>query len=824
MFTLSFQRTTLHPRAYYFHAANSASSTLSTPNALNPAFHAAIVPEDVLIMDAASRVLQQTHTIPVGDMTCALNQLWGLAIGPTLIAPVAWVPVAWAPGCLADIQARITPLNVSLSWLHVAYDELVAAGWTGTALTDLGTQIGNMHNTLPGMSDIQGAYQNLEISLNQYHRVTDMHGSLSVLSPGDISTLNHELLAVNGTTIEQFLATITNLDEAILERHLATIQAKPEYRTLITNKASFDKRFLSYFSQVLLERSNTALDVTKESVFADRRGEFEGIVNRSRRVTMEDILTLDPINPTDLDRLHQIFVTNRRYFQRTGNTQMIPSTVRLVNDQYTGQQLIFNAVSTTPAIVPVIDIQIAVAAALATVAHPPATVAAAQAMTHVVDIAARVPWADMVSILTAVQAAMIPVPPVLPAVVLNWDQGMRDRLVAILNRYYPQMIAQYIRPATASRIPGLSTWARTVEWLAEAIMDQNTGENLMYYTDANPIRATENNSGIQTASRFLGYAGEKMQDFFKASTPWVQGFMWAAKKATEVVVGTAGKVASKSANFVGKTIISGTTWFIDKKATFVDAWAWKAREKGFWNTVGWLAKMPARPVTKLAKLLSWSTDGIIGKWVGENMVAKWVNIILIWGTNLTYNTLNDIVAKIPDDEVTDIFSGAGWLLHKSGEWTSRATDLGGNWLFGNLKTRQKREILSSLRRGLDEVGQAGFQSAMFRSTMRNWGIGSTPVAPAVAPVAVTAPAIAPVPPTLPDGQIVVIINTIRTAVHPDISSVLTALAVETGSHPNTPKLLTAYRAAYIEAIRTRHTATRGVPSIDSVIAAALSAI
>ncbi len=286
-----------------------------------------------------------------------------------------------------------------------------------------------------------------------------MNGSLTVLSPGDISTLNKELLVVNGTTIEQFLATITNLDEAILERHLATMKSKPEYRTLITNKASFDKRFLSYFSQVLLEQSNTALDVTKESVFADRRGEFEGIVNRSRRVTMEDILSLDPTNSTDLDRLHQIFVTNRRYFQRTGNTHIIPSTVRLGLEQQNGQQLIFNAVNATTAAAPVIDIQNAVAAALATVAHPPATVAAAQSMAFVVTTAALTPRADRTSILLAVQNAIAmtpPVPPTLP-VNLNWDNGMRDRLVAIMNRYYPQMVAQYVRPATASRIPGMST-------------------------------------------------------------------------------------------------------------------------------------------------------------------------------------------------------------------------------------------------------------------------------------------------------------------------------------------------------------------------------
>ncbi len=87
MFTLSFQRTILHPRAYYFHAANSASSVISNPNALNPAFHEAIVPEDALIIDAASRVLQQAHTIPATSLDQAYIHLQGLAIGPDLVVP-----------------------------------------------------------------------------------------------------------------------------------------------------------------------------------------------------------------------------------------------------------------------------------------------------------------------------------------------------------------------------------------------------------------------------------------------------------------------------------------------------------------------------------------------------------------------------------------------------------------------------------------------------------------------------------------------------------------------------------------------------------------
>jgi hypothetical protein len=56
----------------------------------------------------------------------------------------------------------------------------------------------------------------------------------------------------------------------------------------------------------------------KEAQFKDRRAEFEGLVNQSRKVAQEYILALDPNNPDDLEKLHQIFVTNRRYFELTG--------------------------------------------------------------------------------------------------------------------------------------------------------------------------------------------------------------------------------------------------------------------------------------------------------------------------------------------------------------------------------------------------------------------------------------------------------------------------------------------------------------------------
>ena len=44
-------------------------------------------------------------------------------------------------------------------------------------------------------------------------------------------------------------------------------------------------------------------------------------------------------------------------------------------------------------------------------------------------------------------------------------------------------------------------------------------------------------------------------------------------------------------------------------------------------------------------------------------------------------TANNVMAKIPDDEVTDAWSAIGWLLHKSGEWTGKLTDVGANWTF-----------------------------------------------------------------------------------------------------------------------------------------------
>ena len=74
-------------------------------------------------------------------------------------------------------------------------------------------------------------------------------------------------------------------------------------------------------------------------------------------------------------------------------------------------------------------------------------------------------------------------------------------------------------------------------------MNQNSGENTLYYHDANPLRRTENLTSVQSATRFLGFAGEKLGEFFRSPTTqkWVQSFMGATKHAVDTVAGWAGK-------------------------------------------------------------------------------------------------------------------------------------------------------------------------------------------------------------------------------------------------------------------------------------------
>jgi hypothetical protein len=156
---------------------------------------------------------------------------------------------------------------------------------------------------------------------------------VNVLSPSEISTLDSELKLIHGdttpaTTLESIMDRLTQSNnlENILDVEMNKLRLMPGYRTL-QNPTSFEKRFFSYFSQNILDHANTELDIVKNEIFQDRRGEFESLVNRSRKVAMEHVLSLDPTIPADLERLHQIFVTNRRYFQRTGNIGTLQSEV-----------------------------------------------------------------------------------------------------------------------------------------------------------------------------------------------------------------------------------------------------------------------------------------------------------------------------------------------------------------------------------------------------------------------------------------------------------------------------------------------------------------
>ena len=81
---------------------------------------------------------------------------------------------------------------------------------------------------------------------------------------------------------------------------------------------------------------------------------------------------------------------------------------------------------------------------------------AAQAMSGLIASESLRPLATPASIEQVVRTAMMKVPGPIAPISVNWDQAMRDRLSAVFKRYYPQMIAGYVRPANSSRIPGVS--------------------------------------------------------------------------------------------------------------------------------------------------------------------------------------------------------------------------------------------------------------------------------------------------------------------------------------------------------------------------------
>ena len=156
----------------------------------------------------------------------------------------------------------------------------------------------------------------LDIAINRFNNVADRHEAITVLSPSEVEAFNTELQRVTGKTIEQILTEVGKGEENVLEGKLSEIKSLASYRAL-RDQAGFDRQFLSYFSQRLLRKANRDLEVTKESEFKDRRAEFEGLVNQSRKAAQEYILSLDPTNADELERLHQVFVTNRRYFELT---------------------------------------------------------------------------------------------------------------------------------------------------------------------------------------------------------------------------------------------------------------------------------------------------------------------------------------------------------------------------------------------------------------------------------------------------------------------------------------------------------------------------
>ena len=735
MYTLTHKRIVQWPRVHYLHAATTSSGVLNNPNTLRAQFSDRILPEDTIIMDATTRVLEKMQASPDVELTRTYAIFQQLST-TSLNSPSSGVPTAWNQGNIAEILWRFNLQNISLSSLRSAYDELVEAGWTWEILDNLWTSLDTLSSKFPGIGKIQTAYQNLEIALNQHHRVTDMHSELKVLTPHEIDTLNRELIVVNGdaTTVESFMISMladgATIDDTILEHRLAIMKTKPGYRVL-KNRASFDKRFYSYFSQALLEHANTALDITKESVFADRRWEFENIIQQNRKATQEYILSLDPTDPNQLKSLHQIFITNRRYFEFTGNTQMVNPIDQVQQARSMGQNAVLAAI-VTASNDSWADIGSVRNAAIAAwnylVSHGASQEAclAAQAMSGLIASESLRPLATPASIEQVVRTAMMKVPGPIAPISVNWDQAMRDRLSAVFKRYYPQMIAGYVRPANSSRIPGVSWSARTVDDLINAVMNQNSGENTLYYHDANPLRRTENLTSVQSATRFLGFAGEKLGEFFRSPTTqkWVQSFMGATKHAVDTVAGWAGKWATTSAQFIWNTLVSWTTGKLNSWATSAHAWSSKGREKGFLNTVGWLGKMPLRAVSAIAHWLTYSVHGIIGKWVGENVIAKWVDKIIVEWTKATYDGINAMVAKVPDGEVTDAFTWLGYIVYKAGEWCGRGTDILGNWAFNRLKTDEKTAILRQLRTGLDASGQAWYQSTLFRSVMRSWGLGT----------------------------------------------------------------------------------------------------
>lgn len=818
MFTYSnFGRKNITPRAFYLHAASFGSNVLQDKNTLDSHFQNALLPEDELIEDAIVRTLSAKNNGNDIELTALLTNFRNLRTQ----LHHRNAPAPGAPGNMDDIQNRLTADTASLSLLSRSIQELSEAGWEWAGLGTFAKALNAAYAKLPGLKEIKKAYMDLDIAINRFNNVADRHEHITVLSVPEVEKFNSELKEVSGKTIEETFSEIQDLNEQVLEGKLSEIKKKSWYRSY-HDQAGFDRKFLSYFSQRLLRKANRDLEVAKEQHFKDRRSEFEGLVLQSRKAAQEYILALDPSNADDLEKLHQIFVTNRRYFELTARkgaaNQINPS-----QDTYTGQQAIIQAISALPNTANAIDIETASVWALARFTGSVAAKQSADAFHQVVLTALKAPWADTASVLAALSSIAIAAPaPLAVNANLDWDSEMTRRVRAILDRYYPDMTKGYERAAITSRIPGMSAPARKIDTLVQAILDQSTAENRLYYGTENLMRKPEELTTWQASVKLLGKAGETLRSFFGSPTTkkWVQGFMGVTKKAVETTVGFAGRVVGSSASIVGDTVLAKTTGFINSKMWSVDSWAWKKREAGFLNTLGWMAKLPARPVTKLGKLLTWTTDGVIGKWVGNIAVSRGVNAILSTGKS-AYDKTNEIIAKIPDDEVQDAFSGLGWLMRKSGEWTGKSVEWMGQHTFDAAKTKEMRAILTSLRSGLDESGRAGMQAAQFRAVMgRNWGTGTphadisweeplSPAAPAPAPAPAPAQTAAPVaPPSTPQNsansipapmskkQVEQAILAVRTK-GMRIAKFLDALLKLVQDNPNTSLLRRAYKAALL---------------------------
>ncbi len=649
MFTLiSQKRNILVPRAFYLHAANAGSAVLTANrNVLDESFRDAIIPEDQIIEDAAVRTLMAKNVSNDIEMTRLFTEFQWLRGNAGNTNP----PAAGTRGNMDEVQNRITQSNVSLPTLLSAYNELRETGWTWAEMDAFWASLNDAYEKMPWLKEIKEAYMGLDIAINRFNNVADAHEQITVLSPKEVEAFNDELVAVSWKDIEATLAELGNMEETVLEGKLSEIKRMAKYRSL-RDQAGFDRNFLSYFSQRLLRWASRNLEVTKEKVFQDRRGEFEGTLNQARKAAQEFIISLDPGVPDQLQQLHQIFVTNRRYFEITG---------RRVNGSN-----------------------------------------------------------------------------------LDWDTAMSTRVRAIMDRYYPDMIREYERPEVVSRVPGMSSPARTTDHLVRAVLDQSTAENQLYYTSESPMRRPEELTTVQSSVKTLGKAWEVLWSFFRSPTTqkWVQGFMKTGKKAVETTVGFAGKMVGKSADIIWNTVIANTTGYIDGKMKGADSWAWKKREAWFLNTLGWMGRLPARPLTKVGRLLTWGSDSVIGKWVGNIAISKGVNTILTGGKN-AYKATNDVIATLPDSEIEDVFTGFGWLFRNAWVWTGKWVEWMGKYSYDRSKVGEMRSILTSLRRGLDESGYAGIQATHFRSVMgRTWGTGTArkPIAPVtVAPPAAANP-------------------------------------------------------------------------------------